>query len=116
LQIAFKKVAKESLGFESVKQGVRFFGRLFRKSDKLVLLKASLVGEISHVCDRCGGDLTLEINEALEIFVSDGIYKGKTDEMDVIEFYDGFIDFDEILQSEIESIKSDYHYCAQCKN
>jgi uncharacterized metal-binding protein YceD (DUF177 family) len=116
LEIAFKKVAKEALDFELVKDGVRFFGKVSKKSDGLILLKADLAGKISHSCDRCGEDLEIEINEPLEILVSDGIYKGAADEIDVIEFYDGFIDFDEILQSEIESVKSDYHYCAKCKN
>jgi uncharacterized metal-binding protein YceD (DUF177 family) len=116
LEIAFKKAAKESLNFELVKEDMRFFGKVSRKSDKLILLKADLIGQISHTCDRCGRDLKIEINEPLEILISDGIYKGVIDEMDVIEFYDGFIDFDEILQSEIESVKSDYHYCAKCKN
>jgi uncharacterized metal-binding protein YceD (DUF177 family) len=116
LEIAFRKIAKEALDFELAKEGVKLFGKVFRKSSDLVLLKADLVGEISHICDRCGEDLRLKINEPLEILLSDGVYNGEIDELDVVEFYDGYIYFDEILQSEIESIKSDYHYCSKCKD
>ncbi|MDR1614208.1 MAG: hypothetical protein LBS26_01425 [Campylobacteraceae bacterium] len=116
MEIAFRKIAKEALDFELVKERVKFFGKVFRKSSDLVLLKADLIGEISHVCDRCGEDLKLEINEPLEILLSNGVYNGEIDEIDVVEFYDGYIYFDEILQSEIESIKSGYHYCNKCKN
>jgi uncharacterized metal-binding protein YceD (DUF177 family) len=116
LEIAFKKIAKESLNFELVKEEMRFFGKVSRKDNGLILLKANLIGQISHTCDRCGEDLKIEINEPLEILVSEGIYKDAIDELDVIEFYDGYIDFDGILQSEIESVKSDYHYCGKCQN
>ena len=32
----------------------------------------------------------------------------------VIEFFDGKIDFDEVIQSEVESFKSGYFYCDEC--
>jgi hypothetical protein len=115
LEIAFKKIAKESVDFELLGENIKLSGKVLRKTADLVLLKADLVGQISHICDRCGDELDLEINEPLEIFLSDGIYKGEIDDIDVMEFYDGVIDFNEILQSEVESIKSDYHYCSKCK-
>jgi uncharacterized metal-binding protein YceD (DUF177 family) len=116
LEIAFRKIAKEALDFELTKENIKLFGKVFRKSSNLVLLKADLVGQLGHICDRCGKDLNVEINEPLEILLSDGIYKDEMDKIDVVEFYGGAIDFDEILQSEIESIKSGYHYCDICKN
>jgi uncharacterized metal-binding protein YceD (DUF177 family) len=116
VEIAFKKIAKEVLNFELLNENMKLSGAVFRKSPDLVLLKADMFGQVSHICDRCGNELSLEINEPLEIFLSDGIYKGEIDKIDVVEFYGGVIDFNEILQSEIESIKSGYHYCSKCKN
>jgi len=36
------------------------------------------------------------------------------DDLDIIEFLDGKIDLLYILESEITSIESSYHYCAKC--
>lgn len=53
----------------------------------------------------------------LNLILSDGYYKDKPGELcDVIEFFEGEIDLDEIIQSEIESFKSDYFYCENCRN
>ncbi|MDR0761626.1 MAG: hypothetical protein LBF13_01100 [Campylobacteraceae bacterium] len=116
MEIAFRKITKEALSFELSSENIKFLGKVFRKSSDLVLLKADLLGQIGHTCDRCGEELNLDINEPLEMLLSDGIYKGEIDNLDIVEFYGGVIDFNEILQSEIESIKSSYHYCNKCKN
>ncbi len=51
------------------------------------------------------------------IFISDGIYEDTDNiEIDVIESLDSVADLDEILESEIELIKSDYHNCDNCKD
>jgi hypothetical protein len=33
----------------------------------------------------------------------------------IIEFLDGIIDLDEIISSEVNAIKFDYHKCEKCK-
>ncbi|MFV0481708.1 MAG: DNA-binding protein [Campylobacteraceae bacterium] len=114
MQIAFKKVVKEGLDFSLHVKETKFFGKVYPKRDSLVLCQGDIKGEVSHICDRCGKDMVLDVNEKVEILISDGIYEGDTDEFDVVEFYDGLIDFDELLNSEIEAIKSDYHYCENC--
>lgn len=38
-------------------------------------------------------------------------YKGDDEEILVIEIENSLIDFDEIIESELNSIKSDYHIC-----
>ena len=49
--------------------------------------------------------------------ISNGIYKGKEENLeDVVEFFDGFVNLEEVLTSEIEAFKSDYFYCDKCKN
>ena len=57
------------------------------------------------------------MNERVEVFASDGLYKDQEGEelLNIIEFFDGLIDLEVVLQSEIEAFKSDYHYCGQCE-
>ncbi|MDR1284666.1 MAG: hypothetical protein LBJ88_00525 [Campylobacteraceae bacterium] len=123
MEIAFKKVTKEGLDFSLTCDKINFFGKVYQKSPTLVLLKAKIDGELEHRCDRCAEDICLIIGEQIEMLISDGTYKTtKTDKcvtqdaLAVIEIYDGLINFNEILQSEIESYKSDYHYCVTCKS
>lgn len=47
--------------------------------------------------------------------ISDGLWDTQSqsldfDNLDIIESFNGFIDLSEILRSEVESIKLDYHY------
>jgi uncharacterized metal-binding protein YceD (DUF177 family) len=123
LEIGFKKVSKEGLDFSLTCDKINFFGKVYQKSPTIILLKAKLEGELEHKCDRCAEDISLTVNEQIEMLISDGIYKAtKVDELTdqdtlaVVEIYDGLINFDEILQSEIELYKSDYHYCTTCKS
>jgi hypothetical protein len=55
------------------------------------------------------------LDEKLELTLSDGIYDEDDNLLDVIEFFEGYIDIDEIIESEVASIKSDFHYCKDCK-
>jgi uncharacterized metal-binding protein YceD (DUF177 family) len=116
LEIAFKKIAKEGSDFALKQEKIDFFGRVSLLSQTMVSLKAKIEGEIEHNCDRCGEDIVLKLDESVEIIISDGIYKGETDVLDVVEIHDGLISFDDILQSEVEAYKSDYHYCDRCNN
>jgi uncharacterized metal-binding protein YceD (DUF177 family) len=117
LQIAFKKVNKEGIEFSLNTEELNFFGKLYTKSNGLVSCKAKIEGETSHICDRCGDDLVLKIDEDIDIFISNGVYENnEKDEIDVVEFYDEIIYLDEILNSEVEALRSDYHYCNKCIN
>lgn len=117
MQIAFKKVIKEGLDFSLEKDGLNFFGKVYAKPNGLVQCVGNIKGSVEHVCDRCGDDVDLDLDESIDIFISNGIYKNsETDQIDVVEFYEDFIDFGDILDSEIEAFKSDYHYCQNCIN
>lgn len=79
----------------------------------LFLLKGRLSGEITLVCDISGEEYQKKLDEELVLYISDGLWDAQSQSLetfDVIEFFDGFIDLDFILQSEIESIKLDYHH------
>lgn len=117
MQIAFKKVIKDETEFSLKENGLGFFGKVYTKSSGLISCAGEIKGQSPHICDRCGEDIILNIDENINLLISDGIYKPKEeDEIEVIEFYDEVIDFSEILASEVEAIKSDYHYCDKCKN
>ncbi len=117
MKIELRKISKTPLDFDVKSDKIAFKGFLQYDSNRLILLRASLVGSLDMVCDICGSDFVLELDEGVEFFISDGIYKSNQDEfLDVVEIFNSFVDLDEILNSELESIKSDYHICQNCKN
>jgi hypothetical protein len=58
------------------------------------------------------------VQNEVQFLVSDGIYSSdqNDEESVIIEVEDHILDFDEILHSELESLKSEYHVCDACKN
>lgn len=116
-KIAFVKISNDPMEFEITKDDLKFIGTLSKKSDDLVLCVAKIVGFMEHICDSCGKEMALKVDESLTLLLSDGLYKDKEHKVeDVVEFFDGFINLDELFTSEIESYKSDYIYCDSCKN
>lgn len=114
MQIEFKKILQSPKSFSLSKDKIELVGDMFFDiSSDLVILDSKLKGSLDIECDRCAEIFNLTIDENLIIKVSDGIYSGSEDD-DVFEAFEGIIDFDEVLQSEIESIKSDYHICSSC--
>ena len=103
--------------FELNLDGLIFNGELGKTNQNLVSCKGKIVGEITHNCDRCGEDMNLKLDEDVNLILSDGIYKDEEENLDdAVEFFDGFINLEEVLTSEIEAFKSDYFYCEKCKN
>lgn len=117
LKIAFAKITTKEQYCELDYEGLILKGNLKRKSDNIVLFKANLNGILAHQCDSCGDDININVNENLELILSDGAFKDELGELsDAVEFFDGFIDLSELANSEIQSFKSDYFYCKNCKN
>lgn len=114
MKIEFKKIRAKSSKFSIERDGVLFSGE-FKKNRDFVDIKGKLQNSICVACDRCGEEFMLKLNEPIDLKAYDGVFKGHIEDGDVIEFYDGLVDFDEILESEIESIKLDYHICDNCK-
>ena len=105
------------MDFEVKSNEITFKGYLEYHTGKLILLKANLSGLLEQPCDTCAEEFKMPVNEEIEFFISDGIYEGENDvDLDVVESFDGNADMDELLNSEIELIKSDYHSCESCKN
>jgi uncharacterized metal-binding protein YceD (DUF177 family) len=117
LKVTLRKIGNTPLDFDINSDKITFKGYLQYHSGKLILLKANLNGLVEVECNRCGKEFTLPVNEEIEFFISDGIYEDTDNiEIDVIESLDSVADLDEILESEIELIKSDYHNCDNCKD
>ena len=117
MNIEFKKIPASGIHFETSLGEIRFFGEALKTSKTLVKCIGVMEGNLPHFCDRCAESFKLLVNERVEAFASDGLYEDHEGEelLNVIEFFDGSVNIDTILQSEIEAFKSDYHYCGQCE-
>ena len=117
MKIEFKKIPTTGIHFEASLDEIKFFGEALKTGKTTVKCTGQLEGILPHVCDRCGESFKLTVNERVEVFAQDGLYEDQEGEelLNIIEFFDGSIDIDTILQSEIEAFKSDYHYCGQCE-
>lgn len=113
MKIAFAKIGSEPTNIAFSLDSVSFEGFLKRKKEGQVLASGKLKGTLSHLCDSCGKDIEISIDEDLELILNDG--QSNESSLDIVEFYDGFIDLDELVNGELESIKSDYFYCKECK-
>ncbi len=90
-------------------------GILRKQRFGLVLLEATIKGKIEVDCYRCGDSFAIMPDEKVEFLVSDGVFRGQDEQYDVVEMHDGVIDLDEIFDSEIALIASDYHACDKCQ-
>lgn len=114
MKIQMRKITQTPKRFAVTVDKLELKGEISRVNSKLFYLKAYLKGEMILSCDMSGEDFSKEFDEPLVLYISDGFWdmqsqKSNLDDFDVIEFFDGFIDLEHILKSEIESIKSDYH-------
>ncbi len=114
MKIEFRKVPFNEKDFKVSLNSVDFEGTFCKISSTLVKIDATLSGNPHITCDRCSKEDDITLNEKLDFLISDGVYKNQTDEL-VVEIEDGFIDFDEIIHSELSSIQSDYHICEECE-
>lgn len=115
MKIEFRKVPQTTKELLVQYNSVKIEGTFCRISSSLVKVDAVLKGKTDIDCCRCGITEVMEVNEELNLLLSDGIYSGNEEEYLVIEIEKGLIDFDDIIESELNSIKSDYHICDECQ-
>lgn len=89
-------------------------GEIMRQDSRLVVFRGSIKGNLELICSLSGNEFDAKIDESLVLYFSDGIWESQSqskaiNSLDVIEFFDGFIDFDFVLTSELESIRLDYN-------
>jgi uncharacterized metal-binding protein YceD (DUF177 family) len=118
MKVALRKVTTTPLDFEVKSNEITFKGYLQYHSGKLILLKAHLSGFVDTECDVCAKEIKLPVDEEIEFFISDGVYEDEQNnlDLDVVESLDSMADLDELLNSEIELIKSDYYSCEECQS
>jgi len=117
MKIEFRKVPTQPKDFIFELNSVKFCGTLDKISSRLVNINSNIDGTVDVQCCKCGLGFDVLFNEDINFLVSDGAYT-LDDERDldkiIIESNDHFINFEEILQSELESFRSDYYVCDSC--
>lgn len=115
MKIEFKKVPQTEKEFETEFNSVKLEGTFCKISPSLVKISAKMFGPTQIQCCRCGKTEEQTLDEELDFLLSDGIFNKESDDL-VIEIENNTIDFDEIIQNEIASVQSDYHFCDECAN
>jgi len=115
MKIVFDKIGSTGKPVEVSSKGINLVGTLAKSGYHRVTLDAQLKGKLPLDCDRCGENYSHTIDGKLYLKLSDLVSENK-DDLDIIEFLDGKIDVLYILESEITSIESAYHYCTLCDN
>ena len=112
--VLFDKVGAAPKPFSLEYQGISLEGTLYKITPHRVELDATIRGRISLDCDRCGQPYDRNLDEHLVLQISDEVAQDK-DNLDIIEFLDGRIDILFLLESEINALEGDYHFCTQCE-
>ncbi|MCF6245569.1 MAG: DUF177 domain-containing protein [Sulfurovum sp.] len=115
MTIVFDKINSTAKPIGLNSKGVQLEGTLQKSGYHQVTLDATLNGSIELNCDRCGNTYDYDMDSKLRLKLSDLVSEDKVD-LDIIEFLDGKIDLLYILESEITSVESSYHYCDACDN
>jgi uncharacterized metal-binding protein YceD (DUF177 family) len=117
MRIAFRKIPPEGIDVKLKRDNLLLSVQTKKESATLLLCEGKMTGTLAHQCDRCGQPINLEVDEDVAVFISDQAMPSSQEELfDAIEFFDGFVDFEELFTSEIEAYKSDYFYCSNCQN
>lgn len=114
MKIEFKKVPSTPKELLVESNSVKIEGTFCKITQSLVKIDAVLIGNTEIDCDRCGITEDVIVDEKLDFLLSDGIFKNDECEDLVIEVDNSTIDFDELIESELASIKSEYHLCKNC--
>ncbi len=115
MKISLQKITKTPLDFEVKSEKMVFKGNLQYDTNKLILLQAKLSGSLQTDCSVCANEFEKSVDEDINFFISDGMYESASDTLvDVVECFDSMIDMDELLNAEIELVKSDYNNCPEC--
>ena len=117
MKIEFRKIPLQDTEFEITSNSVKFLGTFSKISSKLAKINSKLSGNCDVDCCKCGITFDVPVDSDIEFLLSDGIYSSETndEELVIIEVEDHFLDFNEVLHSELESLRSEYHVCDNCK-
>ncbi|PAF51750.1 hypothetical protein BKH43_00500 [Helicobacter sp. 13S00401-1] len=108
------RLDSKSADFLEESESVKLVGEIFfDELTKLVKFEGALHATLNLICVRSGEEFVKNITNPLTLYISDGIYDSKDGNnehiLDIIEFFNGYVDLKEICLSEVESIRLDYH-------
>lgn len=116
MKIEFRKIPLNESEFTINLNSVKFSGTFCKILSKLAKLDGKIEGNLDVDCCKCGQIMDISLDEDIKFLVSDGIYSSTDEEENVvIEVDNHTLDFEEVLQSELESLKSEYYICNTCK-
>jgi len=104
MKIVYDKIGQTKKPFELSVSGVKLEGTLAKSGYHRLGLEGNLSGQVELFCDRCGDMYHHDMKSPLHLTLSDEVIETK-DDLDIIEFIDGVIDLEFIIQSEIASIR-----------
>ena len=116
MKIEFSKLPRNKNNFEINSDSVKFLGNFCRISGTIARIDSQIVGNYNVECCKCGNSITKNIDENIIYTLSDIPLSSKDERENeiIIEVNNHIVDFDEILNGELESIKSDYYICNDC--
>ena len=95
--------------------GLTLIGTNEKTKDGSFILKGKLTGEVEVECVKCLKPFKRKIDEEVNFKIVKPPYEGFDENYDIIE--QEKLNIEEILKSEIESIKNDFsNICEECKN
>ena len=115
MKIVFDKIGQTPKPFDLEVESISLEGTLTKRGYRRVRLEGELKGATEVACDRCGEVYQYDMRGSLHLTLSDEVIETE-DDLDIIEFVDGVIDLEFIVQSEIASIKNSYHNCKVCED
>ncbi|WP_456489037.1 hypothetical protein [Caminibacter pacificus] len=98
---------------EKTFEGLTLSGESVKDRDGNFTITGKLSGEVEVECVKCLKPFKRKIDEEIKFKVVKPPYEGFDSEYDIIE--QEKYDIEEILKSEVESIKNDYNICPDCE-
>jgi uncharacterized metal-binding protein YceD (DUF177 family) len=95
-------------------EGLTLKAESTKLKDGTFLVEGKLEGDVEVECIKCLKPFKKHIEENVKFKIVKPPYKGFDEEYDVIEMEK--YDSEEILKSELESIKNDYNVCNECNS
>lgn len=116
MKIEFSKLPRNENEFEIKLDSVSFLGTFSRISGTIARINSQIIGNYDVECCKCGKLLSKNIDEKIIYTLSDGpiSLKDERENEIIIEVNNHIVDFEDILNSELESIRSDYYVCDSC--
>jgi len=116
MNIPFQRIKRSSQPFEIALDDLFMEGVLEQTKRDFVLLNGHMSGKVEVLCDLCAEPFDIMLDEDVRLLLYNGIYNGADSQYDIIEIENSIIEMRELLHSEKELIKSDYHRCKTCNN